>query len=202
MAPHLVHHGQVENHHPGKIERFHPSQHQVLEHDGRLKKSWYSHFLCGTLRKPRYSCCGRRSGKEGCLKKWACCKEKWGVSLEDDSGCSSRYRCCGASTSHSTSGCSPRYNCCWGEVAAEGCRKVCKKCGEDWGEPTEDCFRKEHNTVEIGEESVADELEEDAVNDENEKVFPISDNFVRTNKKFVKMIELMDRFPPITYHII
>merc|ERR1719154_695090 len=90
MAPHLVHHGQVENHHPGKIERFHPSKHQVLEHDGRLKKTWYSNFLCGTLRKPRYSCCGRRSGKEGCIKKWACCKEEWDVSLEDEGGVAKR----------------------------------------------------------------------------------------------------------------
>jgi len=199
MEPHLVHQGGVENHHPGKIERFHPSQHQVLEHDGRLKKTWYSHFLCGTLRKARYSCCGRRSGKEGCLKKWACCKEEWDVSLEDDMGCSSRYRCCGASTSHSTGGCSPRFNCCWGEVAAQGCKKVCKKCGEDWGVPTEDCFKKEHNLVQIGEE---EKKEDKDVNIEyKEEDTLIMSNEITQEKK--KKFELLSKFPPIiTYHMI
>ena len=202
MEPHLVHQGSVENHHPGKMERFHPSQHQVVEHDGRLKKTWYSHFLCGTLRKPRYSCCGRRSGKEGCLKKWACCKEEWNNSTGDDRGCSSRYRCCGASTSLSISGCSPRYNCCWGEVTDQGCKKVCKKCGMDWGLQTEDCFRKEHNTVEIGGEEEEDDTNED-VEDNEDDVLIISDNFVREEKKLVRLFEMMDKFPPIiTYHII
>jgi len=205
MEPHLIHHGGIENHHPGKIERFHPSQHQVLEHDGRLKKTWYSHFLCGTLRKPRYSCCGRRSGKEGCHKKWACCKAEWDTTLGDDRGCSSRHKCCGASTSHSTGGCSPRYNCCLEEVTAKGCKKVCKKCGMDWGLPTEDCFIKEHNTVEIGveEEKKEDECDDVGVDDNEEDVFIRSDDIVREKKKPLKKFDLIEKFPPIiTYHII
>jgi len=201
MEPHLVHDGGVENHHPGKIERFHPSQHQVLEHDGRLKKTWYSHFLCGTLRKPRYNCCGRRSGKEGCHRKWACCKEEWDNILGDMMGCSSRYMCCGASTSQATGGCSPRYNCCWGEVTSQGCRKVCKKCGKDWGVPTEDCFIKEHNTIEIGKEEVDSETEE-LEEKENNPFIPREDNLCNIEKK-VKKFELLDKFPPIiTYHLI
>jgi len=207
MEPHLIHPGGVENHHPGKIERFHPSQHQVLEHDGRLKKTWYSHFLCGTLRMPRYSCCGRRSGKEGCHKKWACCKEEWvhsPHSLEDDKGCASRYKCCGASTIQSTGGCSPRYNCCWGEVSGQGCSKVCKKCGEPWGTQTEDCFKKEHATIEIGDELVVDVSDEEVDDEEKESdVFIISDKIVREDKKLLKIFELLDKFPPIiTYHMI
>jgi len=208
MEPHLVHPGDVENHHPGKIERFHPSQHQVLEHDGRLKKTWYSHFLCGTLRMPRYSCCGRRSGKEGCHKKWACCKEEWDIYLGDQRGCSSRYKCCGASTTQSTGGCSPRYNCCWGEVTGQGCRKVCRKCGADWGTPTDNCFRKEHNIVEIGaEEEVVDksddaDCDENSENDEDDDLV-VGDKLVKKDKKLQKLFEILERFPPIiTYHVV
>jgi len=210
MEPVMVHPGGVENHHPGKIERFHPSQHQVLEHDGRLKKTWYSHFLCGTLRKPRYSCCGRRSGKEGCHKKWACCKEDWVNSSSSlamlDNGCASRYRCCGASAMVATGGCSPRYNCCWGEIGDQGCRKVCKKCGQDWGTQTEDCFIKEHNLVEIGEEKVAEVSDEEGEEASEDDDLIISYKFVREDKKdkkLLKMFELLDKFPPIiTYHVI
>ena len=33
-------------------------------------------FLVFDCTPPRYSCCGRRQGKEGCKKKWACCRSK------------------------------------------------------------------------------------------------------------------------------
>ena len=46
-------------------EWFHPSSHHVIEHTGRLKKSWYSGLCCGTYRKPRFTCCRRRAGKPG-----------------------------------------------------------------------------------------------------------------------------------------
>jgi len=205
MEPHQVHQGDIENHHPGKIEKFHPSNHHVMEHDGRLKKTWYSHFLCGTLRKPRYSCCDRRNGKEGCQKKWACCKVEWDTLIGDEKGCSSRYKCCGASTNQQTAGCSPRYSCCWKEVTSEGCRKVCKKCGNDWGTPADDCFKKVHNTVEIDNANDVNEEEMDDISDLESETdgLIISDSIVRKDKKLVKLFEILDKFPPIvTYHII
>ena len=107
MEPVMTHPGMVESHHPEPVEHYHPSQHHILEHDGRLKKVspaghftnlsllslqfWYSNFLCGTLRKARYSCCRRRQGKEGCSKKWGCCRTE--VELGGP-GCSQRHRCC------------------------------------------------------------------------------------------------------------
>ena len=155
---------------------------------------------------PRYSCCGRRGCKEGCHKKWACCKEEWNISLGDQRGCSSRYKCCGASTTQSTGGCSPRYNCCWGEVTDQGCRKVCRKCAEDWGTQTEDCFRKEHELIEIGVEEVVDESDsdyDDESEDDESDVLVIRDKFVRKDKKLTKLFEILGRFPPIiTYHVV
>ena len=60
-----------------------------------------------------------------------------------------RYKCCGATAELQRSGCSPRYSCCLREVDRLGCRKVCKKCGRDWGSPALDCFRKDHELVDI-----------------------------------------------------
>merc|ERR1719193_1716228 len=143
----MVHPGVIENYHPGDHEKFHPSAHYVIEHDGRLKKSWYSALCCGTLRKPRYTCCRRRAGKEGCRKKWACCKTAWDKA---DAGCQLRHNCCGALVNIAgRAGCSPRYQCCLAQVNSEGCTKVCKKCGADWGSPALTCFRKEHVLVDI-----------------------------------------------------
>jgi hypothetical protein len=62
-----------------------------------------------------------------------------------------RYKCCGAQTDLQRSGCSPRYSCCLREVDRLGCRKVCKKCGRDWGSPALDCFRKAHELVDINQ---------------------------------------------------
>merc|ERR1711981_798619 len=124
----MIHPDKVEVHHPGPLENFHPSQHHICEHDGRLKKSWYSNFLCGTLRRARYSCCRRRLGKEGCSKKWACCKQEVSEGSKEKEGCSRRHKCCGADPGLSTLGCTPRYSCCGREVRSEGCRKVCKRC--------------------------------------------------------------------------
>jgi hypothetical protein len=62
-----------------------------------------------------------------------------------------RYKCCGAQADLQRSGCSPRYSCCLREVDRLGCRKVCKKCGRDWGSPALDCFRKAHELVDINQ---------------------------------------------------
>lgn len=146
MDPSFIHIGAIENHHPGGLEKFHPSSHKIHEHDGKLGRRWYYNLLCGNMRKQRYSCCGKRSGKPGCTEKWACCR----LTTEDKSGgCTQRYKCCGASADLQRSGCSPRYSCCLREVDRLGCRKVCKKCGRDWASPALDCFRKEHELVDI-----------------------------------------------------
>ena len=55
--------------------------------------------------------------------------------------------------SKSTSGCSPRYHCCLREVNSTGCKKVCKKCGKDWGSDAGKCFKKEHTLVGIMEKT-------------------------------------------------
>jgi len=144
LEAHLVHREGVEQHHPGKIESFHPSGQSIQEHTGRLRKKWWANLLCGTWRKPRYSCCGRRQGKEGCKKKWACCRREWDEGVGQEGGCESRYTCCQASLSHCGAGCSPRYSCCGAAVNDPGCRKVCKKCGGDWATPANGCFRNNH----------------------------------------------------------
>ena len=40
MEPQQIHWGKIEKHHPDIVETFHPSQHQIWEHDGRLRKRW------------------------------------------------------------------------------------------------------------------------------------------------------------------
>jgi len=204
----LVHPGAIQNHHPGVPEQFHPSSHHVIEHDGRLKKNWYSAFCCGTLRKPRYTCCRRRSGKEGCRKKWACCKAKW--ESKDELGCQLRYTCCGSLVSLSSSGCSPRYVCCSKNVNTIGCKKVCKKCGNDWGSAANKCFRKDHVLVDISERGAEVEPEGSEVEiclapeargsqDQSQELQPfIKDRQQSTRKSFIKLKKLP---PVITYHM-
>jgi len=150
MEESMVHPGTIENHHPGGQEWFHPSSHHVIEHTGRLKKSWYSGLCCGTYRKPRFTCCRRRAGKEGCRRKWACCKASWD---DKQGGCQLRYGCCGClvSPTSTATGCSPRYTCCTASVNSPGCRKVCRKCGSEWGGPAGNCFRRAHDLVAIHE---------------------------------------------------
>ena len=75
---------------------------------------------------------------------------------------------------------------------------------------TEDCFRKEHNSVEIGEEVEKREKEfasEDLEVEEQEvDGLMISENNKTIYEKQVKkfaILDLLDLFPPIiTYHII
>ena len=200
MEPHLIHPGVVDCHHPGHIQNYHPTEHHVLEHEGRLKRSWYSNFLCGTLRKPRYSCCRRREGKEGCHKIWACCRQDW---WEGREGCSRRWTCCGASPSLSPSGCSPRYSCCRAKVNDAGCKKVCKKCGVAWGQPAGTCFVRSHNLVNI-EDVVADDNDEVLdETDENSVFLPKTKLSKPIEKKRIrKVTDILEKYPPIiTYHI-
>jgi len=203
MSPHLIHPGEVECHHPGHIERYHPSESHVLEHEGRLHKYWYSNILCcGTMKKPRYSCCKRREGKPGCNKKWACCKQDYYIK---DEGCTKRWTCCGASPSLATSGCSPRYSCCSGSVSSPGCKKVCKKCNVAWGEPAGECFVKDHNLININDVSInddSDNLEPDE-NDERVEFLPkFKENVYPERKKPRKVTDLIERYPPvITFHM-
>lgn len=202
MESHFIHQGKVEKHHPDIVVKFHPSQHHIMEHDGRLRKRWYMHMACGNLNKKRFSCCGRRSGKEGCQRKWACCKALWEEeNVGGDHGCSTRYRCCGASTSHATGGCEPRYSCCGKQVDDQGCNKVCKKCGGDWGGPAGQCFKKEHCLVNIGEEvqQEADVEEEVVEEEEEEEANDIASLGEKVEKKKLLKKENMPQI--ITYHL-
>ena len=208
MEPHMIHPGTIEPHHPGAIEDFHPSQHHILEHDGRLKKFWYSNFLCGTLRKARYSCCRRRQGKEGCSKKWGCCRTEV---EQKGPGCSRRHKCCGADPSFSPTGCSSRWSCCGGpvtgsEAPARGCRKVCKRCGVDWGLPAGQCYVREHNLVLLEEEKENNQEDIEEPNDTDillaysKQVKPVAKSSTSIRKR--KIVEMLERYPPvITYHI-
>ena len=143
LEPKLVHREEVAQHHPGQLEKHHPSPHTIQEHSGSLSKRCCSNLMCGTWSKSRYTCCKRGAGQEGCKRMWACCMEEWQV--EGLGGCASRYTCCQASVSHLGGGCTPRFPCCGGTVTGPGCREVCKKCDCDWGSPTTDCFKREHN---------------------------------------------------------
>ena len=203
MSPHLIHPGEVECHHPGHIERYHPSESHVLEHEGRLHKYWYSNILCcGTMKKPRYSCCKRREGKPGCNKKWACCKQDYYIK---DEGCTKRWTCCGASPSLATSGCSPRYSCCHAQVNDAGCRKVCKKCGESWGEPAGTCFVKIHNLVSIDDTVLPDDNKETLDEADEKYLFLPETKFHKPveKKRLRKVTDLLEKYPPIiTYHMV
>ena len=203
MEPSLIHPGVVECHHPGKIQHYHPTEHHLLEHEGRLKKGWYSNFMCGTLRRPRYSCCGRREGKPGCCKKWACCRQDY---YDSSDGCSQKWTCCGAAPSRATSGCSPRYNCCLGGVTSAGCKRVCRKCGSDWGTPAGQCFVRDHNLVSIDtttEEDTTYKIET-IENEETRSFLPNKKPLQNyEEKKSMKLSNIIEKYPPIiTYHLV
>ena len=68
---------------------------------------------------------------------------------------------------------------------------------------TEDCFKKEHNTVE-GEKREKERGCENSEVEEQEVAALIISNIDETNdKKEVKKFALLDLFPPIiTYHIL
>ena len=69
---------------------------------------------------------------------------------------------------------------------------------------TDGCFRKEHNTVEIGKkEENKWESDFEELGHREEDVFIISDDSVQKKEKHVRKFEMLENFPPIiTYHII
>ena len=83
------------------------------------------------------------------------------------------------------------------------CRKVCKRCGEDWGTPTETCFVRDHNLVEVGQPSAEDtrSLEETEEAD-TDTLLPSKHVRPVVNKRKRKIVEMLERYPPvITYHM-
>ena len=80
-------------------------------------------------------------------------------------------------------------------------RKVCKKCREDWGQPTEECFVREHNLVEAGQSTLQDTLD-DMEEGETDTLLPSKNVKPRVMKRKRKIVEMLERYPPvITYHM-
>ncbi len=50
--------------------------------------------------------------------------------------------------------------------------QVCKKCGRDWGSPALDCFRKEHELVDINQPPAAAAASAERTNDSAESATP------------------------------
>ena len=124
-------------------------------------------------------------------------------------GCSQRWTCCGASLDEGPGGqgCSPRYSCCGSELGGRGCRRVCRKCGEDWGSPAQDCFVTDHNLVSI--ESLLEQADQDGEaqeqgDDERTQFIPAAKvKPTLRKKKLQKVTELLEKYPQIiTYHMI
>ena len=42
-------------------------------------------------------------------------------------------------------GCETIYECCGQDLNSEGCQKVCKKCGVEWGKSANECYQKSHD---------------------------------------------------------
>ena len=124
-------------------------------------------------------------------------------------GCSQRWTCCGASLDEGPGGqgCSPRYSCCGSELGGRGCRRVCRKCGEDWGSPAQDCFVRDHNLVSI--ESLLEQGDQSGEaqeqgDDERTQFIPAAKvKPTSRRKKLQKVTELLEKYPQIiTYHMI
>ena len=115
----------------------------------------------------------------------------------------SRYSCCKAPVSANNGGCSPRYACCLLPVNTAGCKKVCKKCGSEWGSPANGCFRKDHTLAEISE------TKREELTEENKKEGIIGGNSEEQDEKIKDQGEVEDgrtnqfkHLPPIiTYHM-
>ena len=126
------------------------------------------------------------------------------------SGCSQRWTCCGASLDEGPGGqgCSPRHSCCGSELGGRGCRRVCRKCGEDWGTGAKDCFVRDHNLVSI--ESLHEQADhqpgeaQEQGGDERTQFIPAAKVKVTSRrKKLQKVTELLEKYPQIiTYHMI
>ena len=147
MESHHVHPSSVRVVHPKPIESFHPNDVQIAEHDGVLRRPWYGHACLKRRVRKRYTCCQKKHGKPGCQVKWACCRRSV---EEEDNGCRRRFGCCLEDPDISISnGCEARFICCGRKTEYQGCVELCKKCDKPWGTPAENCFKKQHNVVDV-----------------------------------------------------
>jgi len=140
----LKHPGRLQRIHPGGVELYHLSSDQISIHPGHLQTPWYLACVSGPARK--WSCCKQSELSEGCKAIHVCCRKD-----VREEGCRKRYRCCRLQTDFSGggSGCELIYNCCRQGVQVEGCQDHCVKCGRRWGTPAGNCFKKNHNLVNI-----------------------------------------------------
>ena len=102
-------------------------------------------------------------------------------------------------------GCSPRHGCCGSELGGRGCKKVCRKCGLDWGTPSSHCFVRDHNLVSIQSlHNPTDHVIEEGGKDEKTQLIQTSKFKAKLrNKKLQKVTEILEKYPQIiTYHII
>ncbi|CAB4065683.1 unnamed protein product [Lepeophtheirus salmonis] len=232
MKPYRIHPGDIEQYHPKKTELFHPSEHYIYEHDGILKKPWYSiSCLC---RIKRYSCCNRKSGKQGCAAKWACCKDpvqkhrrlnsknspngyQYQIPTYNISpGCKTRYKCCKVDTSSGSLGCQSKYSCCSQRIRGgsqrlsqddDGCQVVCKNCNKPWGSPAGNCFKKDHNIKDINWVEPKKEepsFEEDSSTPSTPEPFGIKrlDSDLNELLDWDENDEYVDLVAPVIYHIV
>jgi len=98
------------------------------------------HYLCSKLRRPiayTFTCCQGEHDSPGCKLSYGCCQRGDG-----QPGCCYIYPCCAGGPQ--APGCARKYLCCDKEEGAAGCKILCKKCGNDWGSPAGQCFRKNH----------------------------------------------------------
>ena len=80
-------------------------------------------------------------------------------------------------------------------------RKVCQKCGDDWGQPTAGCYVREHNLLEAVQPTVQDSLE-DIEESETDSLLARKHVKPAVTKRKRKIVEMLERYPPvITYHI-
>ena len=78
---------------------------------------------------------------------------------------------------------------------------MCKRCGEDWGQPTELCYVRDHNLVEAGQPTVQDTVD-DIEEGETDTLLASKDVKPTVTKRKRKIVEMLERYPPvITYHM-
>lgn len=100
-----------------------------------------THCLCRHLETPlayTFTCCQGSQDSPGCRSWHPCCRRSPGRP-----GCAFSFPCCGGGVQ--APGCERRYQCCDKEEGTAGCSVVCKKCGQDWGSPAGDCYKRKHN---------------------------------------------------------
>ena len=106
---------------------------------------------CDYIEEPllyRYTCCQRDESDPGCELRYMCCKKGAKDLEEDGGGCAFKFECCNGGPG--AQGCTEKYKCCdAGSRESLGCQKVCLKCGRLWGSDSKNCYKKDHNLIEI-----------------------------------------------------